>query len=99
MINRKEDERLNEGRLGNVGCEPRRSMNLCEYYTQWQYFILQTIKYLGFISRDLGNILAVFHLQGFGICHFYRMGPKTKILIHFTAPTYATSFTHLYTRD
>jgi hypothetical protein len=56
-------------------------------------------KYLGFINRDLENILAIFYLHGFGICHFYRMGPKTKILVHFSAAMCATSLAHLFLLD
>jgi len=56
-------------------------------------------EYLGFITRILGNIVALFHLQGSGICHFNRMGPETKILIHFSTPTCGTSFAHLFLID
>ena len=45
---------------------------------------IMNIEYLGFITRNLENILALFHLQGFGICHFYKMEPNTNILIYFS---------------
>jgi hypothetical protein len=62
-------------------------------------FGIINIEYLGFISRDLENISALFHLHGFGICHFYRMEQRIKILEHFTSPTYTASFTHLFLLD
>jgi hypothetical protein len=56
-------------------------------------------EYLGFITRNLETIVALFHLQGFGVCHFYRIGQRIKILVHFSAPTYATRLAHLFLLD
>jgi hypothetical protein len=53
------------------------------------------IEYLGSTNWDLENISTLFHVQGFGICHFFRMEQRIKILVHFSGPTCGSSFTHL----
>jgi len=57
------------------------------------------IEYVGSTNWDLENVSTLFHLHGFGICHFYRMEQGIKILVHFSPPTCATSFSHHFLLD